>query len=83
MRKGAKNWTEYKEKVAWYFTQEWSEESYEMILTRYKNYSLQQDQEKDIEKEIKSIMWESWTAGSSVQNCAYFIWVFFKKMGKK
>lgn len=79
MRKGPKNWEEYKEKVAWYFTQEWSEKSYEHVLQNFiKEFS---DEKKEkTKKEIKSIMWESWIAGSSIQNCAYFIWVFFKKI---
>jgi len=80
-----KVWNEYRDKVEWYFSQEWSEKPYFEILYGDLKQPISDEVGKKnvlIHEKAEDIIWESWNAGSNVQSAAYFLWMFFKKVGK-
>lgn len=76
MRKKIKDFLEYKEKVIWYFEQEWVTVSYSKILENYLKKCEKQD---EAFMKIEDLIWDSWISGASVQNGAYFLQISFKK----
>jgi len=80
-----KVWNDYRDKVEWYFSQEWSDRPYyEVLYGELKKPIDDELSEKNIliHERAESIIWEAWNAGSNVQSAAYFLWMFFKKVGK-
>jgi len=80
-----KVWNDYRDKVEWYFSQEWSEKPYfEILYGDLKNPISDEESKKNvlIHEKAEDIIWDSWNAGSNVQSAAYFLWMFFKKVGK-
>ena len=80
-----KVWNDYRDKVEWYFSQEWSERPYFEILYGDLKEPISDEVSKKnvlIHEKAEDIIWDSWNAGSNVQSAAYFLWMFFKKVGK-
>lgn len=80
-----KVWNEYKNKVEWYFSQEWSDKPYNEVLYGDSNQLASEELSKKnvlLHEKAESIIRESWNAGSNVQSASYFLWMFFKKVGK-
>lgn len=79
-----KVWNEYRDKVEWYFSQEWSMRPYSEILHGgFENPTEEQIRENVLlQEKAENIVWEAWNARSNVQSAAYFLWMFFKKVGR-
>lgn len=80
-----KVWNEYRNKVEWYFSQEWSEKAYaEVLYGDLKQPISEEESQKNVllHEKADNIIWEAWQAGSTIQSAAYFLWMFFKKVGK-
>jgi hypothetical protein len=80
-----KLFNDYKSKVEWYFTQEWSEKPFlEVLYDDLKEPKSEEVSKKNmlLHEKVDEVIWESWTAGSNIQSASYFVWLFFKRVGK-